>query len=73
MLGSITCVTVCVPSLDDIEDAYARFLDYRTIERGVILESQAAFWTCPAMEGSAYLLMSPMGSDDFCYRFIEGI
>lgn len=70
-LGPIACITVTAPSLDDVEEAYTRFLGYRIVGRGTVDADLADLWQAPATAGRRQLLLGPEAGDECVFRFIE--
>lgn len=72
MLGAIRRVTISATDLGAVEEAYARYLEYRVTDRGRVSEAEARAWGAPATINAATLSMRPAGGDDFEFRFVEG-
>lgn len=70
-LGDIASVTHCVAQLAPVEEAWSRFLGYRTIARGELSEEICAAWNTPAAAGQAWCLMGPASGEPVYLRFIE--
>jgi hypothetical protein len=70
-LGAIRAVTHAVPDLDRIEKAYARYLGYRTVERGQVPRPVADSWAAPVVSHRAYLTMEPASREPVHLRFVE--
>ncbi len=70
-LGPIACITVTAPHLNEVEDAYTRFLGYRVIGRGTVEPALAELWRAPATTGRRYLLLGPEAGEECIFRFIE--
>lgn len=71
MLTAVAIVTLSVADLPKVEDAYARFLDYRTVSRGSVSADLARLWNAPAVEGRAYVLMQPASGERVYLRLVE--
>ncbi|HPF27882.1 MAG TPA: hypothetical protein PK159_14955, partial [Steroidobacteraceae bacterium] len=63
MLVAIVAVTLTAPDLMAVEQAYARYLGYHTVERGVVSAELARGWDAPAVAGRSYLLMQPASGE----------
>lgn len=72
MLGVIRAVTTVVPSLEPVEAAYARWLDYVPLARGRVPPASAGSWGAPAVAGRPYLVMGPASGEPVFLRFVEG-
>ena len=70
-LGAIRAVTHAVPDLIAIEDAYTRFLGYRTVDRGLVPRDVAESWGTPAVTGRSYLTLEPESGEAVHLRFVE--
>ena len=71
MLKSILIVTIAVFNLNSVETAYEEYLDYATVEHGVVTEDLSAAWATPAMAGHDYLIMKPASDAQVFLRFVE--
>ena len=71
MLTVIIAVTLTVPDLASIEEAYGRYLGYRVLERGIVSGQLAELWSAPAMAGREYLLMQPESGEPVYLRVIQ--
>ena len=70
-LGSIAAVTVTAPDLAVVEAAYARYLGYRCIQRGVVSTETAATWDAPLSAGRRYVVLGPESGEPVVIRFVE--
>jgi hypothetical protein len=70
-LDCIRGVTSCVPDLEAIEDAYARWLGYRVLDRGVVPEAVAGAWSAAGTAGARYLTLGPASGEPVYLRFVE--
>ena len=70
-LGPIACITVTVPDLAAVEEAYTGYLGHRVAGRGTVSTELAALWQAPAMAEKPYVLLSPVAGDECVFRFIE--
>src|SRR5687768_8920957 len=70
-LNAIRGVTVTTPDLDAIERAYNQYLEYQTVERGVVDAETAAGWGAPAAQGAAILIMQPKSGAPTYLRFVQ--
>ncbi|MBK6598144.1 MAG: hypothetical protein IPG25_09775 [Proteobacteria bacterium] len=71
MLITIIAVTMTAPDLAAVEQAYARFLRYQTVERGVVSAELAQGWDAPKVAGRRYVLMQPQSGEEVYLRFVE--
>jgi hypothetical protein len=71
MLGRIHGVTTTASDLGAVEDAYSRYLDYRTVDKGVVGESTAIGWGAPLTAGQDCLVMMPASGDNTYLRFVK--
>lgn len=71
MLKSIFIVTMLVNQLDVTETAYARHLQYRTVERGTVAAQTASAWGADGMRDRRFVLMQPESGAEVYLRFIE--
>ncbi len=71
MLGSICAVTITVPDLAPVEQAYTRFLDMRVMFRGDVPAGAAASWGAPRAAGCRLLALAPECGDETLLRFVE--
>ena len=70
VLGRILEVTYTVPDLAVIEAAYAGWLGYRLLARGVVTEGLARDWDAPALSGRAQIVLEPAGGESVLLRFV---
>lgn len=71
MLTVIIAVTLTVPDLAAVEEAYGRYLGYRVVERGNVSGQLAQLWSAPAMAGRDYLLMQPESGAPVYLRVVQ--
>lgn len=64
--------TITAPDLRIVEDAYTRFLGYRTAERGAVTAALAASWGCPGSAEAPYLLLAPDSGTPCYVRVVQG-
>lgn len=70
-LGPIACVTVAVPQVQPLVDAYRLYLGYGLVDTGRISVAEAALWNRPALAGRRFALMLPGGDGQTYIRFVE--
>lgn len=70
MLPMLRCATMTVADVDATVARYARWLDYRTIERGVVEPELAASWGAPAAHGRPWALCAPASGAPVFLRFV---
>jgi len=70
-LGRITAVTITSPDLDRVIDIYSKYLNYHLVSSTRVNAHQAKSWNAPNVENSEMIYMSPEGSNDFFFRFVE--
>lgn len=63
--------TVSVTSVDASKATYEEWLDYATVEEGVVSEDLAASWAAPAKAGKRYAVLQPASNADIYLRLIE--
>ena len=68
----LRAATLTTPDLDGVTDRYARWLDYETIEAGLLPADLAASWGAPRSAGRRYAVMRPASGADIYLRFVEG-
>lgn len=71
LLLRIAATTVATPDLDASEADYARWLGYRTVERGIVDVVLAESWGTPAAAGARTCTMTPAGEGDVFMRLVE--
>jgi hypothetical protein len=71
MLGRIHGVTTTASDLGAVEDAYSRYLDYVTVETGVVSLDTAIGWGAPLAAGRDMLVMRPASGDPTFLRFVR--
>lgn len=71
MLGRICAVTTTASDLEAVEEAYARYLGYRAVERGTVAEATAAGWGAPSVAGKPLLVMMPESGEPTYLRFVQ--
>jgi catechol 2,3-dioxygenase-like lactoylglutathione lyase family enzyme len=72
MLTAILAVTLSVPDLPAMEQAYAEWLGYRTVERGLVSRDIAQGWGAPLAEGRRFVLMQPVSGEPTYLRLVQG-
>ena len=63
--------TVSVADLDRSRELYERWLDYRTVEQGLVERALAASWGTPAVAGARCAVLGPASGADICLRLIQ--
>jgi len=71
MLKQIRAVTTTAADLKAVEDAYSRYLGYRTVQRGKVSHITAKGWGAPAVAGKNLLVMMPESGEQTYLRFVE--
>ena len=71
MLGPILAVTLAIPDLQAVENAYGNTLGYSVVDRGTISASVAGLWNAPIASGRSYLMMQPASGANVYFRFVE--
>jgi len=71
MLSAIVAVTLLVPDVEAVEQAYRRTLDYRTVERGYVAPELAAGWGAASLAGREFVLLQPQSREPVYLRFVE--
>lgn len=71
MLSAIVAVTLSVPDLSAAEQAYARWLDYRTVEQGFVSHDAASAWGAPLAAGRPYAVMQPASGAQVFLRLVQ--
>jgi catechol 2,3-dioxygenase-like lactoylglutathione lyase family enzyme len=71
MLTAILAVTLSVPDLPAMEQAYAEWLGYRTVERGLVSREIAQGWGAPLAEGRRFVLMQPASGEPAYLRLVQ--
>jgi catechol 2,3-dioxygenase-like lactoylglutathione lyase family enzyme len=71
MLGSICAVTITVPDLLPVEQAYTEFLGMRVVWRGLVPRGAAESWGAPEAAGCRLLVLAPELGEETCLRFVE--
>ena len=71
MLSAIVAVTLLVPDVEAVEQAYRRTLDYRTVERGYVAPELAAGWGAARLAGREFVLLQPQSREPVYLRFVE--
>lgn len=72
MLSTILSVTLSVPELAPVVDAYERHLGYRVVARGAVGGETAAGWGAPRVEGRRHALLQPASGATTWLRLVEG-
>jgi hypothetical protein len=71
MLKLILIITLGVPDVSAMEQAYSGWLGYTATEHGKVDENLAAAWAAPAMAGRRYVLMQPESREKIYLRFVQ--
>jgi catechol 2,3-dioxygenase-like lactoylglutathione lyase family enzyme len=71
MLTVIVAVTLAVPDLGAIEQAYGRYFDYRVVDRGVVTREVAEAWGATALINHPYMLMQPASGEPVYLRVVQ--
>jgi len=71
MLSAIVAVTLLVPDVDAVEQAYQHTLDYQTVERGELPAAQAERWGATALAGREFVILQPGSGEPVYLRFVE--
>jgi catechol 2,3-dioxygenase-like lactoylglutathione lyase family enzyme len=71
MLKLILIITLGVPDVSAMEQAYSGWLGYTSAEHGKIGKDLAAAWAAPAMAGRPYVLMQPESKEKIYLRFVQ--
>jgi catechol 2,3-dioxygenase-like lactoylglutathione lyase family enzyme len=72
MMPMLRCATLTVANVDAAVARYGRWLDYRTIEQGLIEHDLAQGWGTPAALGRPWALCAPASGAPVFLRFVEG-
>jgi catechol 2,3-dioxygenase-like lactoylglutathione lyase family enzyme len=70
-IGPIVGVTISTPDLAASEAAYVSALGYRLSDRGLVNDTLATRWGCPAMAGARYITVHPVGGADCSIRLVQ--
>ncbi len=68
----LKCATHVVADVAAAVARYARELDFRLVEQGVLSDDLAASWSTPASAGRAFAVMQPASGTPVFLRFVEG-
>jgi catechol 2,3-dioxygenase-like lactoylglutathione lyase family enzyme len=71
MLSAIVAVTLLVPDVQAVEQAYQRTLDYQTVERGHVAPEQAERWGAAGLAGREFVVLRPQNREPVYLRFVE--
>jgi catechol 2,3-dioxygenase-like lactoylglutathione lyase family enzyme len=71
MLKLILIITLGVPDVAVMEQAYAEWLGYTAAAHGKIDKELATVWDAPAMVGRPYVLMQPESKEKIYLRFVQ--
>lgn len=63
--------TVSVADVDASRATYEQWLDYSTIETGVVSDELAASWGAPGKSGSRFAVLQPQSKADIYLRLVE--
>lgn len=67
----IRAATLCVSDLARAQEAYTRWLDYRSVESGAVTQTQAENWNATNLTGQPYVLLAPASGRTSYLRLIE--
>ncbi len=67
----LRCATLTVADLPAAQARYQDFLDYRTVEAGVLDGGLAASWCAPGAAGRAYAVLAPASGAEIFLRLVE--
>jgi len=68
----LKCATHVVSDLDSAIARYESWMEYRTVEQGVVPADLAAAWHAPASGGRRYAVLQPASGAEVFLRFVEG-
>jgi len=68
----LRAATLVVRDPETTAQAYADWLSYSVVERGVVSEELAGSWDAPAASGRPFLMCQPASGADVFLRFVEG-
>ena len=68
----LRAATLITPDPEATGATYARWLDYRLVERGEVDAGLAQSWGAPAMDGRAYAVCAPASGSQVYLRFVQG-
>jgi catechol 2,3-dioxygenase-like lactoylglutathione lyase family enzyme len=71
-LGRLLSVTISVPDLPEVVEAYRTYLGYRLLETGYVPTALAQSWAAPLNADARFGVMSPPGDTSVSLRFVEG-
>lgn len=71
LLDRIVMVTLCCPDLAAVEEAYQRYLHYRTVSAGRVSAQLAHLWGAEAAAGADYALLAPAGDMRHFIRLLQ--
>lgn len=71
MLKLILIITLGVPDVGVMENAYTQWLDYSVVARGQIGNDLAAAWDAPRMAGRNFALVQPQSKANIYIRFVQ--
>ncbi len=71
MLTAILAVTLAVPDLAAVEQAYSQWLGYKVVERGLVSRELAGSWAAPLAEGRRFIVMQPQSGADTYLRLVQ--
>ena len=69
-IGRILAITIGASDLDIMEQAYSKYLGYRSVKTGFINQDEAHKWGAEKLVDAPYIIMQPEKSDDFSFRFV---
>jgi catechol 2,3-dioxygenase-like lactoylglutathione lyase family enzyme len=71
MLKLILIITLGVPDVSAMEQAYSGWLGYTAAAHGTVDPALAAVWAAPAMAGRPFVLMQPESKENVYLRFVQ--
>ncbi|MEO7775675.1 MAG: hypothetical protein ABIT61_13535 [Steroidobacteraceae bacterium] len=71
MLKLILVITLGVPNVDAMTQAYNQWLGYTTVEQGLVGTDLASAWDAPRMAGRPYVLVQPESKANVYLRFVQ--
>lgn len=70
-LSRIKVATVAAADVNQVEEWYTRWLQYRVREKGAVTPAMATSWGLPAARGRSYVVMSTKSDPDVFIRAIQ--
>lgn len=71
-MNLLRCATHTVADLDATVARFETWLDYKTVDRGVVADDLAASWGAPLTAGRRYAVCQPASGAEVFLRFVEG-